>query len=517
VASNLTVITSTAAGVIAKGLNGQGTPQVKPDVFAALLGETRKPADPPAKPTTTSTERAAAASEPPKSNADQDQADDPQAVAAPIDAVAPVQTTPPPAELKDVLDRLAKLSASIEAGKAPTEQDMADLATALDALAQALGVSLDDLPSTTELTALANSAAGTSATDQLAKALAPLALSLQGGDAATGVAADADLTLQLTEMGNKLAALAKALSAGDVAPDSLAALGMDKANTEIDPDLQAALDKLAARTAIKVETAANAQPLATPELKLTEPAITGKTTEAKTTEVKTEPATEPAAKTDIETAAKPVTGDKPKSDTDSQPGDGKPHERDVKVAAAPVAPAPDKQPDQAALPQQQTARIDPLLTPRVVQTGYQTSQQQLNLPQLAFEVARQASDGNTRFQIRLDPAELGRIDVRLDIDASGRVNARLTVEKAETLDLMQRDQRGLERALQQAGLDGAKTNLEFSLKQNPFNGGQQGEHGNGRPSLFGAGETTAEADETPAPTINLYRGSLSASGVNILA
>ncbi|WP_315974555.1 flagellar hook-length control protein FliK [Devosia neptuniae] len=159
-----------------------------------------------------------------------------------------------------------------------------------------------------------------------------------------------------------------------------------------------------------------------------------------------------------------------------------------------------------------------MLAPRVVHAGYQTSQQQLNLPQLAFEVARQATDGNTRFQIRLDPAELGRIDVRLDIDATGRVKAHLTVEKAETLDLMQRDQRGLERALQQAGLDGAKTNLEFSLKQNPFNGGgQQGEERNGRPSLFGAADAGGEADEAPAPTINLYRGSLTASGVNILA
>ena len=127
---------------------------------------------------------------------------------------------------------------------------------------------------------------------------------------------------------------------------------------------------------------------------------------------------------------------------------------------------------------------------------------------------RQVNDGNTRFQIRLDPPELGKIDVRLDIDASGQVNARLTVEKAETLDLMQRDQRGLERALQQAGLDGAKTNLEFSLKQNPFNGGQQGQDGNGRP--FFGDEAVAE-EEAPPPTVNLYRGSLTASGVNIIA
>jgi flagellar hook-length control protein FliK len=154
--------------------------------------------------------------------------------------------------------------------------------------------------------------------------------------------------------------------------------------------------------------------------------------------------------------------------------------------------------------------------PRVVQAGYQTSQQQLNLPQLAFELVRQVNDGNTRFQIRLDPPELGRIDVKLDIDRSGQVNARLTVEKAETLDLMQRDQKGLERALQQAGLDGAKTNLEFSLKQNPFSGQQGQDGGNGRNPSFGD-EAAGDADDTPPPTVNLYRGSLSASGVNIIA
>lgn len=504
-ASNLTVLTSTATGTLSKSLNGQAL--ARHDAFAELLDDVSKAAPTPAKP--------APASEPSKPRADDEEraTDDPQAVAAPVDATMPIQPAPPKGELADLLDRLAKLSASLEAGKAPTDQEMADLTAALEALAKSLGVSFDNLPSAAELTALANGATGTSATDLLAKALAPLALSLQGGNAATDVSANAELAQQLADMGNKLAALAKALSAGDAAPETLAALGMDKASAELDPDLRAALDKLAARTAIKVETTANAQPLATPELKLTEPAITGKTAEAKA-----EPVPEAAAKPEIE--AKPAIDDRPKGDTDPQPDTGKPPERDAKTAAIPVAAPLDKQqPDsQAAQPQQQTARIDPLLAPRVVHAGYQTSQQQLNLPQLAFEVARQATDGNTRFQIRLDPAELGRIDVRLDIDATGRVKAHLTVEKAETLDLMQRDQRGLERALQQAGLDGAKTNLEFSLKQNPFNGGgQQGEERNGRPSLFGAGEASGEADEAPAPTINLYRGSLTASGVNILA
>ncbi|WP_152662671.1 flagellar hook-length control protein FliK [Devosia soli] len=154
--------------------------------------------------------------------------------------------------------------------------------------------------------------------------------------------------------------------------------------------------------------------------------------------------------------------------------------------------------------------------PRLVQSGYQTSQQQLNLPQLAFEMSRQVQDGNTRFQIRLDPPELGRIDVKLEIDNRGHVHAKLTVEKAETLDLMQRDQRALERALQQAGLDQSKTNLEFSLKQNPFAGDQNQGSGNGQ---GGSGGSQAESEEieAPVPAITLYRGALQASGVNIIA
>src|SRR5690606_12209534 len=107
---------------------------------------------------------------------------------------------------------------------------------------------------------------------------------------------------------------------------------------------------------------------------------------------------------------------------------------------------------------------------------------------------RQFEAGNTRFQIRLDPAELGRIDVKLDVDKNGTVNARLFVERPETLDLMMRDQRSLQQALQQAGLDASRTNLEFSLRQNPF-GGSGGDMdqsgGNGGQPGFGPFGTPA--------------------------
>ena len=126
---------------------------------------------------------------------------------------------------------------------------------------------------------------------------------------------------------------------------------------------------------------------------------------------------------------------------------------------------------------------------------------------------RHAADGHNRFQIRLDPAELGRIDVRLDLDGNGGINAKLTVERAETLDLLQRDQRSLEKALAQAGLDSAKTSLEFSLKQNPFSPSGDSDSA-GSPFAQAADKAGAEAEVEALP-VNAYRGAATAGGVNI--
>ncbi len=76
---------------------------------------------------------------------------------------------------------------------------------------------------------------------------------------------------------------------------------------------------------------------------------------------------------------------------------------------------------------------------------------------IAVEIASQARAGNSRFEIRLDPPELGRIDVRLDVDRDGNVKSRLVIERADTYDLLRRDQSTLERALQQAGLKTSDT------------------------------------------------------------
>jgi flagellar hook-length control protein FliK len=87
------------------------------------------------------------------------------------------------------------------------------------------------------------------------------------------------------------------------------------------------------------------------------------------------------------------------------------------------------------------------------------------LDQLAVEIATRANKGERRFDIRLDPPELGRIDVRLEIDSKGNTTAKLIVERAETLDMLQRDARGLEKALQNAGLKTDSGGMQFSLQQ----------------------------------------------------
>ncbi|NJL08288.1 MAG: flagellar hook-length control protein FliK [Methylacidiphilales bacterium] len=81
--------------------------------------------------------------------------------------------------------------------------------------------------------------------------------------------------------------------------------------------------------------------------------------------------------------------------------------------------------------------------------------------------------GDSRFELRLDPPELGRIEVRLDVDKDGGVRSRLIVDRAETLDLLQRDARQLEKALQSAGLDTSKGGLEFSLRDQSQSSAQQ--------------------------------------------
>ncbi len=124
---------------------------------------------------------------------------------------------------------------------------------------------------------------------------------------------------------------------------------------------------------------------------------------------------------------------------------------------------------------------------------------QLPLNSLAVNIAQQAQAGAKRFDIRLDPPELGRLEIRLDVARDGRATAHLVVERAETLDLLQRDARSLERALQNAGLETSKDGLTFSLKdqQSSGSGNRQGD-GNNFDKAAGQDKNAAARDDDGA-------------------
>lgn len=115
---------------------------------------------------------------------------------------------------------------------------------------------------------------------------------------------------------------------------------------------------------------------------------------------------------------------------------------------------------------------------------------------VAIEIAGKALAGKNRFEIRLDPPELGRIEVRLDVDRDGNVTSRLTVDRAETLDLLRRDASGLERALQDAGLKTADNGLQFSLRDQSMNQ-QQTSSGSDTAQLVVKDEVLPSIDAIP--------------------
>lgn len=114
--------------------------------------------------------------------------------------------------------------------------------------------------------------------------------------------------------------------------------------------------------------------------------------------------------------------------------------------------------------------------------------------QVAVHILKAVDQGSDRISIQLRPESLGRVDVRLDVGHDGRVSAMISAERPETLELLQRDARSLERALQDAGLGADSNSLSFNLL-----GRGSREPGFGR-DLAGVGLDAPlgpEADEAP--------------------
>lgn len=152
----------------------------------------------------------------------------------------------------------------------------------------------------------------------------------------------------------------------------------------------------------------------------------------------------------------------------------------------------------------------------VTNAGPANSAQALSAPVpvsgIAADIASKLSAGNSSFQIRLDPGELGRIDVRLEVDKHGQVTSHLTVEHPATLDLLRNEAPKLQQALENAGLKTGDSGLQFSLRDQS----SQGRSDNGGQNHNSQRLIISEAPPATQAASNSYgrlRGS--GSGVDI--
>jgi flagellar hook-length control protein FliK len=113
--------------------------------------------------------------------------------------------------------------------------------------------------------------------------------------------------------------------------------------------------------------------------------------------------------------------------------------------------------------------------------------------QVAREIVRRFDGGATRFELRLDPPELGRVEVRLDVSRDQRVTAMFAADSPQALTELARHARELEQMLQSAGLELSENGLSFDLRQ----GGERAGVGD-----FGGADSEAAAHaEQEAPTM----------------
>ena len=131
---------------------------------------------------------------------------------------------------------------------------------------------------------------------------------------------------------------------------------------------------------------------------------------------------------------------------------------------------------------------------------------------VAFEITSKVMSGKNQFDIRLDPAELGRIHVRLDVDRDGNVVTHMIADRPDTLDMLRKDTAGLERALQDAGLKTSDNSLQFSLRDQQTNQQQSNNSGSNSAHIVVEDEQ-ANVNEPAVRNYAAYRGQ--AGGLDI--
>jgi len=172
----------------------------------------------------------------------------------------------------------------------------------------------------------------------------------------------------------------------------------------------------------------------------------------------------------------------------------------IRDAAAETVDAPAQDAEVEAL----AARVsDAATTPALARSGAEAVAGRMSfdaLAQVSAQIIRRLETRTSRFEMQLNPLELGRVDVRLDIDAEGRLAARLAFDNpAAAVDLRGRVD-DLRRELQQAGFQLADD--AFSFTDRGSSGGRQAQDDEGaRRAHARSGELADQTDAAAQPAL----------------
>jgi flagellar hook-length control protein FliK len=380
------------------------------------------------------------------------------------------------------------------------------VATAIPVVPQAATANAAPTPASNSTAPLAIAAAAIAASSSTAAAFAPPPVPAKGA----GATASAAITVGVaaTKIGGQAAADGTAAKTQDTPTDP---------TTAVDVALNAAT---AAPDATKGKTTTSFIASPSVQAKTSATGFTGATDSTATATTTTIPAASP-------TAAAPQPGVTAKADPSNPQAPTAP---DTTVSAtSQAAPAPasrehaaidtststqtsmtaaDASAQAAAVVQQPPSSAAPTSAPPAF-TVMAATGAPVPVSGLAVEIAASVQSGKTRFEVRLDPADLGRIDVRIDVDRDGQVTSHLTVEKPETLAILQQDAPQLQQALNDAGLKTGSGGLQFSLRDQSSSGQNNGNQTNGNAQQL----VINEEDSVPAAIAGpSYGRMLGASG-----
>ncbi len=134
--------------------------------------------------------------------------------------------------------------------------------------------------------------------------------------------------------------------------------------------------------------------------------------------------------------------------------------------------------------------------------------------QLSQHLSRAAALGKDRISLQLNPSELGRVDIKLEFGQDQSMRAVISADRPETLDLLQRDARALERALQDAGVKLDNNALNFAHREDQQAGGQLNQ-GSAETSSTAASEAGEQDGDVEISTQSQARTSAWQGAVNI--